>query len=103
MANSVDSDETARYEPSHLDLYCFDKYLFGSTVYNRAKVYIQQNFLKVVVHVIIIDHEIVPRARSYKFQATVIRILVTVTSECRIKRAICKTWTGTLANSADRY
>ena len=25
----------------------------------------------------------------------------TVTSECRVKRAICKTWTGTLANSAD--
>ena len=28
-------------------------------------------------------------------------MLVTVTSECLVKRAICKTWTGTLANSAD--
>ena len=28
-------------------------------------------------------------------------ILVTVTSECRVKRVICKTWTRTLANSAD--
>ena len=28
-------------------------------------------------------------------------ILVAVTSECGVKRAICKTWTGTLANSAD--
>ena len=28
---------------------------FGSTVYNQSKVYIHQNFLKVVVHVIIID------------------------------------------------
>ena len=28
-------------------------------------------------------------------------ILVTVTSECRAKRIICKTWTGTFANSAD--
>ena len=28
-------------------------------------------------------------------------ILVTVTSEYRVKRIICKTWTGTLANSAD--
>ena len=28
---------------------------FGSTVYNQSKVYIHQNFLKAVVHVIIID------------------------------------------------
>ena len=28
-------------------------------------------------------------------------ILVTVMSECHVKRVICKTWTGTLANSAD--
>ena len=28
-------------------------------------------------------------------------ILVAVRSECRVKRVICKTWTGTLANSAD--
>ena len=26
MANSVDPDETARYEPSHLDLHCLQKY-----------------------------------------------------------------------------
>ena len=29
-------------------------------------------------------------------------VLVTVTSECSVKRIICKTWTGTLANSADQ-
>ena len=28
-------------------------------------------------------------------------ILVALTSECRVQRAISKTWTGTLANSAD--
>ena len=28
-------------------------------------------------------------------------ILVAVMSECSVKRVICKTWTGTLANSAD--
>ena len=28
-------------------------------------------------------------------------ILVIVTSECHVKRVIYKTWTGTLANSAD--
>ena len=28
-------------------------------------------------------------------------VLVTVTSECHVKRVICKTWTETLANSAD--
>ena len=30
MANSVDPDETAHYEPSHLDLHCLYKYLFWS-------------------------------------------------------------------------
>ena len=30
MTNSVDPDETARYEPSHLDLYCLHRYLFWS-------------------------------------------------------------------------
>ena len=43
-------------------------------------------------------------ARMYEIQVTVIysrAILVVVTSECRVKRVICKTWTGTLANSAD--
>ena len=72
---------------------------FGSIVYSRAIVYKRQNFLKVVVHVIIIDQSI---------QATVIGsriILVAVTSECCVKRVICKTWTGLgvgiLANSAD--
>ena len=40
----------------------------------------------------------------YEIQLTVIysrAILVAVTSECRVKRVICKTWTGTLANSVD--
>ena len=41
----------------------------------------------------------------YEIQVTVIysrAILVAVTSERHVKRVICKTWTGTLANSADR-
>ena len=29
-ANSVDPDETARYEPSHLDQHCLLRYLFWS-------------------------------------------------------------------------
>ena len=29
MTNSVDPDETAHYEPSHLDLHCLHKCLFG--------------------------------------------------------------------------
>ena len=28
-------------------------------------------------------------------------ILITVMSECPVKKVICKTWTGTLANSED--
>ena len=27
IANSVDPDETALYEPPHLDLHCFDLYV----------------------------------------------------------------------------
>ena len=30
MANNVDQDETANYEPSHLDLRCFKRYMFWS-------------------------------------------------------------------------
>ena len=76
----------------------------GSSVYNRAKVYIHQNFLKVVGHVIIID-QWNPTKRLYGIQVTVIysrAVVVTVTSECRVMRVICKTWIGTLANSADK-
>ena len=56
-----------------------------------------QTFLKVVVHVIIIDlwNQI---ARLYEIQVTIIysrAILVAVTSEYSIKLVICKTWTGT--------
>ena len=31
MANSVDLDETARYEPSHQDLHCLHRYWFCRT------------------------------------------------------------------------
>ena len=70
--------------------------LFGSIVYNRTKVYMHQNFLKVVVHVVIID-QWNKTASLYEIQVTVIysrAILVTLTSECSLKRVICKTWTG---------
>ena len=30
MPNSVDPDETAHYEPSHLDLHCLQSYLYWS-------------------------------------------------------------------------
>ena len=30
MANSVDPDETAHFEPSHLDLHCLHRHLFWS-------------------------------------------------------------------------
>ena len=30
MANGVDTDEMARYDQSHLDLYCLQKYLYWS-------------------------------------------------------------------------
>ena len=67
-----------------------------------AIVYKRQNFLKVVVHVIITD-----KCNALdETQVTIIysrAILVAVTSEWCWQRAICKTWNetfGTLANSA---
>ena len=32
MANSVDPDEMARYEPARLDLHCLHRYLFWSAM-----------------------------------------------------------------------
>ena len=37
MANSGDPDETARYEPSHLDLHCLQRYLYWSARMKRLK------------------------------------------------------------------
>ena len=37
MANSVDPDEMAHYEPSHLDLHCLQKYLYWSIVMKEQK------------------------------------------------------------------
>ena len=34
MATNVDPDETARYEPSHPELHCFQRYLFRFTALN---------------------------------------------------------------------
>ena len=73
--------------------------------------YIHQNFLKVDVHVIIVD-EWYQTARFYEIQALVIysrAILVAVKSAYHVavmsayhvKRVIYKTWSGTLTNSAD--
>ena len=37
MVNSVDPDETARYEPSHLELHCLQNYLFWSAEFQVLK------------------------------------------------------------------
>ena len=37
MANSADTDETARYEPSHQDLHCLHRYMFWSASAERFK------------------------------------------------------------------
>ena len=36
LANSVDPDETARYEPSHLDLQCLHEYWLWSAGVNGS-------------------------------------------------------------------
>ena len=56
-----------------------------SIVYNRAKVYKHQNYLNVVVHVILID-KWNQTARLYEIQETVIysrAVLFVLKSECR--------------------
>ena len=40
MANSVDPDETAHYEPSHLDLHCLQKYLYWSIGMKEVNIYL---------------------------------------------------------------
>ena len=62
--------------------------IFKSIVYNRAIVYKRQNFLIVIVHVMIIDQCNQNRALD-EIPVMVIyscAILVTLTSECRVKR-----------------
>ena len=49
MENSVDPDETAHYEPSHLDLHCLHKYLFWSA---RLKGYVNTLCLDAKMHVL---------------------------------------------------
>ena len=77
---------------------CQNYVVLESIVYNRAKVYIHQNFHTVVIYVMIIYrwNQTVRLCKIYSGA-----ILVTVASECPVKRVICKTWTGALANSAD--
>ena len=63
---------------------------FGSIACNRPTVCKRENFLKVVVCVIITDQ---CNQTGNVIQVTVIynrAVLVTVTSECRAKRVICK-------------
>ena len=65
---------------------------------------VHQNFLKVCVHVIIIN-KWNQTARLYEIQVTLIysrASLVAVTSVCRVKRII-STQARTLVNSADQY
>ena len=43
MANSVDPDEMAHYEPSHLDPYCLHMYMYRSTGLEGSTVKKMQN------------------------------------------------------------
>ena len=46
MTNSIDLDETARNEPSHLDLHCLDRYLFWFTWLKGLRVFLFQMSIK---------------------------------------------------------
>ena len=45
MTKSVDPDETARYEPSHLNLHCLQGYLFWSTMLKGLWVKLETQWL----------------------------------------------------------
>ena len=80
------------YWPSKGNKYTWNSFqqFLGRLFYNRAKVYMHQNFLKVVLHVIIID-QWNQTARLYEIQVMVIysrAILAAVTSEGSVKRTI---------------
>ena len=74
---------------------------FWSIIYNRAKECIHQNFLRLFTW-LSLTNEI--NSAFVEIQITVIcscAILCSVKSECCVTQFICKTWTGTLVNSAD--
>ena len=45
MADSVDPDEMAHYEPSHLDLHCLHRYNVSVLVYQAERVNASTEFL----------------------------------------------------------
>ena len=61
---------------------------FVSIVYNRANVYIQQNFLKVVVHVVIIV-QWNQTAHLYEIQVTVIYSRTILVTDVTLQRGLC--------------
>ena len=88
---------------------CFQLCLYFWIDYLQSSYGIQCTYAKISLRllstvVIILIDQWNHIARLYGIQVTAIysrAILVAMTSECRVKRVICKTWTGTLANSAD--
>ena len=99
LVNTNTHTRTHARTHTHIDHFSHKSFIsFWSIVYSRANVCIHQNF-----HVIIID-QWNQTARLYEIKVTFIysrAILDTVTSECRLKRVICKTWSGRVANSVD--
>ena len=49
FANTVDPDETAHNEPSHLDLQCLPSSLFFSTVLAKFILKVFQNFIDIIL------------------------------------------------------
>ena len=49
MSNSVDPDEMAHYEPSHLDLCCLQKNLLLSPVAVKELMFLQPNLVRCLV------------------------------------------------------
>ena len=45
MANGVDPDEMARYEPSHQDLHCLLRYILSSSGLNYVNIPVQIYYL----------------------------------------------------------
>ena len=77
MATSVDPDEMAPYEPSHLDLHYLHKYLFGLQVWECWPIF-QIFCLKSLqnLHIYVKDHGCVTR-RNCKMIVNLFRHLST--------------------------
>ena len=88
MANSVDPDETACYEASHLDLHCLQRYLYWSA---RLKFRVKE---KVFIFVLVLHEH-----PKHVFMKTLKNILIHYSRAILLRRIYCS-WVVYQLNNA---